>query len=102
MKLTSRLLLHTVLFGLTLTFVGKTIQSIIEYKAGKVSRSTQDIFDHYITFPTISVCLGSDSTRTIVGFNDTETRSINDSLDEFRFVRHFKNGYAHFLCQYQV
>ena len=93
MKLT-RLLTYSVLLGLTLFFAGKTIQSLIEYRAGKVARSTQDMFDHYITFPTISICLDSDTSGDIVGFEDTGSRPMNESFVELRYYRHFKNGYV--------
>ena len=54
MKLTSRLLVHAVLLGLSLTFAGKTIQSIIEYRAGKVSSSERPTESVGPTGPKIS------------------------------------------------
>ena len=90
MKLT-RLFIHSVLLGLSLFFAGKTIQSLNEYRAGKVARSTRDMFDHYVTFPTISICLDSPA-PDIVGFENTGTRPMNESFVELRFFRHFKNG----------
>ena len=97
MKLTSGLFVHTVLLGLSVLFAGKAIQSLIEYRDGKVARSTQDMFDHYVTFPTISICIDSDTSKDPVGFEDTGKRPMNESLVYLRFFRHFKNGYVHLL-----
>ena len=96
MKLTSGLFVHTVLLGLSVLFAGKAIQSLIEYRDGKVARSTQDMFDDYITFPTISICLESKASRDLFQFEDMETRPLNESLVELKFFRHFKNGYVDF------
>ena len=102
MTLTSGLLVHTVLLGLAIFFATVTIQSLIAYRAGKVARSTRDMFNPYIKFPAISLCLGTSSDEDIVGFEDMGTRPVNNSFVSLQFVRHFKNGYVNFLLSVAI
>ena len=92
MEMTSRALVNTVLLVLLLVFAGIITQSLFHFMDGKVARSTRDMFDRYVKFPTISVCIGISSTKSLIGFEDMGLRSMNDTLDYFKFIRHFKNG----------
>ena len=94
---TARLLVHTVLLGLTIFFAYETLPSLTEFRAGKVARSTRDMFNNYIKFPTISLCLGESSDADNVGFDDMGTSPVNNSFVSLQFVRHFKNGYVNVL-----
>ena len=82
----------TVLAILVLAFVGKVTQSLFHFMDGKVARSTGDMFDEYVEFPTISICMGEEGDSSSAGFKDLGTRPMNTTLDEFQFVRHFLNG----------
>ena len=59
-----------------------------------MARSTKDMFEQYVKFPTVSICIGSPYSEAIIGFEDTGARPMNTTLDTFQFVRHLKNGYA--------
>ena len=84
---------RTAMVVLLIGFGIKAMQSVLQYMDGKVARSTSDIFERYVKFPTISICVGIDSARATIGFGDTGARPINATLDELQFVRHLKNGY---------
>ena len=84
-------LVNTVLLVLVLVFAGKVIESLLYFLDGKVARSSRDMFDEYVTFPSISICMGEGDPSS-KGFEDFGTRPMNTTLDEFEFVRHFKNG----------
>ena len=83
--------MNTVLLVLVLVFAGKVLESLLYFMDGKVARSSRDMFDEYITFPSISICMG-EGDSSIKGFEDLGTRPMNTTLDEFSFVRHFMNG----------
>ena len=89
MEMTSRALVNTVLLVLLLVFGGIVTQSLFHFMDGKVARSTKDMFDRYVKFPTISICIGGGDG---IGFDDMGLRPMNDTLDYFGFTRHFMNG----------
>ena len=86
-----RALVNIVLFVLVMVFSGKVLESLIYFMDGKVARSSRDMFDDYVTFPSISICMGEGDPSS-KGFADLGTRPMNTTLDEFSFVRHFMNG----------
>ena len=85
---------HIVMLALFIIFGVKVTQSVIEYMEGKVARSTKDMFEQYVKFPTISICIGIDDSEEVIGFEDLGTRPVNATLKEFQFARHMKNGYV--------
>ena len=93
-RLTSSILVHAVTLALMIAFSVKVTQCMLEFMEGKVARSTKDMFEQYIKFPTVSICMGIDSSKAIIGFDDLGTRPMNATLDTFEFVRHLKNGYG--------
>ena len=93
------IIVHTALVALLIGFGVKVTQSILKHMDGKVARSTSNIFERYVKFPTIGICVGIDSTRATVGFEDTGARPLNATLDELQFVRHLENGYKPNIIQ---
>ena len=87
------IIVRTAMVALLIGFSVKVTQSVLKYMDGKVARSTSNIFERYVKFPTISICVGIDSAKATVGFEDTGTRPLNATLDELEFVRHLENGY---------
>ena len=83
---------HTALAALLIGFGVKVAQSFLQYMEGRMARSTSGIFERHVQFPSISICVGIDSARATIGFEDTGARPINATLDEFQFVRHLNNG----------
>ena len=93
-KITPSVIVHAVTLVLLVVFGIKVTQCVLEFIEGNVARSTKDMFEQYIKFPTISICMGIDSSKAIIGFDDLGTRPMNATLDTFEFVRHLKNGYG--------
>ena len=93
-KITPSVLVYAVTLVLLVAFGVKVTQCVLEFMEGKVARSTKDMFEQYVKFPTVSICLGIDSHKAIIGFEDLGTRPMNATLDTFKFVRHLKNGYG--------
>ena len=87
----SALLINVVLACLQITFVVKVTQSVLNYLDAKVARSTKDMFDKYVKFPTIDVCMGIDHGDLATGFEHMGTRPINETLYSFEFVQHKSN-----------
>ena len=68
----------TVLAILVLAFVGKVTQSLFHFMDGKVARSTGDMFDEYVEFPTISICMGEEGDSSSAGF-----KRLGHKADEY-------------------
>ena len=87
----SALLTNVVLACLQIFFAVKVTQSVLDYLDAKVARSTKDMFDKYVKFPTIDVCMGIDHGDLATGFEDMGSRPINETVKSFQFVQHTSN-----------
>ena len=93
-KITPSVIVHAVTLVLLVAFGVKVTQCVILFMEGKVARSTEGMFEQYVKFPTVRICIGISSPKAIIGFEDTGARPMNTTLEEFEFVRHLENGYA--------
>ena len=69
-------------------FLRECIKSIIKWQERKVAISVEEVKSKYIKFPSISVCLDTDTDNNKEELGFTEMRPLNESFSFLKYSRH--------------
>ena len=90
----SKLLVNAVFCALFIFLVFEITSSVLKYRENMVGRSTRDMHERYVKFPSISVCFDLDTKKKKLEFK--EFRPWNETFISLDFIWHHDNGYDHF------
>ena len=86
----SKALVHLVSLALLAFLVFKVTSLLLKYQENMVGTSVSYVHDHYVKFPSISICSDLDSKKDNLGFK--ENRPLSKIFKKLEFVWHFNNG----------